>query len=40
MKGFCDYEIKKNGKYLKLLNFTLLDSSSSDKEIEAEMNDE
>ena len=31
MKGFFDYEVKKNGKYLKLVNFTTANSSSFDK---------
>ena len=26
MKGFFDYEMKKNGKHLKLMNFTQIDS--------------
>jgi len=39
MRGFCDYELKKNGKCLKLVNFTVRESSGFDKDMEDEMND-
>lgn len=28
MQGFFNYEMKKNGKYLKLINITCLDTNS------------
>lgn len=33
MKGFFDYEMKKNGKNLKLVNFASVESMSLDKEM-------